>query len=186
MQLDPRTVLVPVDLQQAFDAAPWPRRNNPELDTKVAALLRAWRASGRPIIHVRHDSVMPESTLRPGEPGNAFRPAAVPLAGEPVVPKSVNCAFIGTDLDLQLRRLQATSIVTFGVSTDMCVSTTVRVAANLGYRTIIVEDCCACFDLTGRDGTTIPAETIHAAHLATLGFEFCEVADAARIEAALA
>lgn len=186
MQLDPRTVLVPVDLQQAFDATPWPRRNNPELDQKVAAMLHAWRASGRPIIHVRHDSVVPGSTLRPGEPGNAIRPAAAPLPGEPVVPKSVNCAFIGTDLDLRLRRLHATSIVTFGVSTDMCVSTTVRVAANLGYRTILIEDCCACFDLTDRDGATIPAEAIHAAHLATLGFEFCEVADVAQVKAALA
>ncbi len=185
MQLDPVTVLVPIDLQEAFDHAPWPRRNNPGLDEAVAALLYAWRASGRPIVHVRHDSVQPGSTLRPGEPGNRIRPSAAPRPDEPIVVKSVNCAFIGTDLDLQLRRLGATGIVAFGISTDMCVSTTVRVAANLGYRTILVEDCCACFDLPGPDGAAIPAEAIHAAHLATLGFEFCEVAGAGQIAAAL-
>ena len=75
MQLDlDRAVLLSVDMQQAFDAAPWPRRWNDAVDANGLALLAAWRAAKRPIIHVRHDSVQPGSTLAPGAAGNAFRP----------------------------------------------------------------------------------------------------------------
>ncbi len=175
MQLAHNAVLLPIDMQRAFDQAPWPRRWNQHLDRNGLALLAAWRAAGRPIIHVRHDSVQEGSTLRPGQPGNAHRPGFEPAPGEPLVTKSVNAAFIGTDLDLRLRRLGADTIVVFGVSTDMCVSTTVRVGSNLGYRVIVVGDACDCFDLPDGEGGTIPAETVHRTHLATLGFEFATV-----------
>jgi nicotinamidase-related amidase len=179
-------VLIPIDLQQAFDAAPWPRRGQPESDARGLALLAAWRAAGRPIVHVRHDSVQPGSTLAPGRPGNAFRPGFEPREGEPLVTKSVNSAFIGTDLDLRLRRLGARTLVFFGISTDMCVSTTVRMAANLGYRALVVADASAAFDLPDGEGGTIPAETVHAVHLATLRAEFAEVVTVEALAQALA
>lgn len=167
--------LIPIDMQRAFDAAPWPRRWNDRVDANGLALLAAWRAAGRPVIHVRHDSAEPNSTLRPGTPGNAFRPGFAPLADEPLVTKSVNAAFIGTDLDLRLRRLDIDTVVLFGISTDMCVSTSVRVGANLGLRVILVEDACDCFDLPDGAGGTIPAAEIHRAHVATLRHEFATV-----------
>ena len=168
-------VLLPIDMQKAFDGPSWPRRWNGAVDRNGLLLLDAWRVAKRPVIHVRHDSVEPGSTLGPDRPGNAFRDGFGPKGGEPLVVKSVNSAFIGTDLDLRLRRLGADTIVAFGISTDMCVSTTVRVGANLGYRMVLVEDACDCFDLPDGRGGTIPAEAVHAAHVATLGFEFAEV-----------
>ena len=78
-----RAVLLPIDMQQAFDGSPWPRRWNDRVDTNGIALLAAWREAGRPIIHVRHDSVQPGSSLAPGAPGNAFRPAFEPRDGGP-------------------------------------------------------------------------------------------------------
>lgn len=170
-----RAVLLPVDMQQAFDGPGWPRRWNREVAANGLALLAAWRAAGRPIIHVRHDSVQPGSTLAPDQPGNAFRPGFAPQAGEPLVTKSVNSAFIGTDLDLRLKRLGAKHVVVFGISTDMCVSTTVRTGANLGWDMILVPDACDCFDLPDGDGGTITAEQVQRAHVATLAFEFCRV-----------
>jgi len=175
--LDPNTVLIPIDVQQGFDHPPWGRRNNPEMEANGQRLLAAWRKAGRTLIHVRHDSVVPGSSLHPEHPGNAFRPGFQPHEGEAVIGKSVNAAFIGTDLDLRLRRLGVSSVVLFGISTDMCVSTTARVAANLGYRTIVVGDACACFDLTDANGSIISAEDISRAHLATLRAEFAEVVD---------
>lgn len=186
MKLDLHTVLIPIDVQRAFDHAPWPPRNNPDMEANGRRMLAAWRASGRPLIHVKHDSVVPGSTLAPSHPGNALRPGFEPQGDEPLVRKSVNAAFIGTDLDLRLRRLQITSIVLFGVSTDMCVSTTARVAANLGYRTIVVGDACHCFDQPDADGRIIPADDIQRAHLATLRAEFAEVIDTDGLIAALA
>ena len=184
--LDPATALLAIDMQRAFDLPPWPPRCNPGLDASALELLAAWRASGRPLIHVRHDSVAPGSTLAPGMPGHAWREGFAPRAGEALVAKSVNAAFIGTDLDLRLRRLGITSIVAFGISTDMCVSTTVRMGANLGYRMIVAGDACACFDLPDGAGGTLAAEVVQRAHLATLAFEFAEVATAAALARALA
>jgi nicotinamidase-related amidase len=135
----------------------------------------AWRSSGRPIIHVCHDSITAESTLRPEAPGNAFRLGFEPQGGEPVIRKSVNAAFIGTDLDLRLRRMKCDTVVVFGISTDMCVSTSVRVGSNLGYRVILVEDACDCFDMVDGRGTHIPAEEVHRIHVATLRHEFATV-----------
>jgi nicotinamidase-related amidase len=127
------------------------------------------------VIHVRHDSVTPGSTLQPAHPGNAFKPGYGPQGDEPVVSKSVNAAFIGTDLEVRLRRLDVASVVVFGITTDMCVSTTTRVASNLGFRTALVGDASACFDVVGPDGRTVAAEDIARAHLATLHAEFAEV-----------
>lgn len=168
-------VLLPVDMQQAFDSAPWPRRWNQDLDRNGLRLLDIFRQAGRPIIHVRHASVEPNSILRPEAPGHAYRDGFGPQEGEAEIVKSVNSAFIGTDLDLQLRRLGARSVVAFGVSTDMCVSTTIRTGANMGWRMVLVADACDCFDLPDGSGGTLPAETVHAVHLATLRAEFCEV-----------
>ena len=176
-----RAVLLPIDMQQGFDAPPWPRRWNDQVDANGLALLEAWRAAGRPIIHVRHDSVQPGSSLAPGTPGNAFRSGFEPLKGEPLVTKSVNSAFIGTDLDLRLKRLGAKHVVTFGISTDMCVSTTVRTGSNMGWDMILVPDACDCFDLPDGQGGTIAAEDVQRAHVATLGFEFARIMNSAEL-----
>ena len=168
-------VLLPIDMQQAFDEPKWPRRWNDRVDENGLALLRKWRESGRPIIHVRHDSIVEGSTLHPLSPGNRHRPGFEPQDAEPLVTKSVNSAFIGTDLDLRLRRLGARHVVAFGISTDMCVSTTIRTGANMGWDMVLVADASDCFDLPDGNGGTIPAEAIQAAHVATLGFEFCKV-----------
>ena len=168
-------VLIPIDVQRGFDDPSWPRRNNPKSDENGLRLLAAWRERGWPIIHVRHDSIMPKSTLNPIHPGNALRPGFEPQGQEPLVTKSVNCAFVGTDLELRLRRLGAERVVLFGISTDMCVSTTARIASNLGFATTIVGDACACFDLKDEQGNVIPAEDVHRTHLATLRTEFGSV-----------
>jgi nicotinamidase-related amidase len=185
MQLDQRTALIPIDMQQGFDLDP-ARSNNPAIEANGQRLLSAWRAAGLPLIHVRHDSIKPGSVFAPGQPGNALRPGFEPQGAEPLVTKSVNAAFIGTDLDLRLRRLGVDQVVLFGLVTDMCVSTTARVAANLGYRTVVVGDACACFALPDADGRLIAAEDIHRAHLATLRAEFAQVVDTDAVVAALA
>lgn len=174
IELD-RTVLLPIDMQQAFDHEPWPRRWNNNVDKNGLALLHHWRTAGLPIIHARHDSVSEGSTLRRGSDGHRFRSGFEPEGDEQIVSKSVNSAFIGTDLDLRLRRLGARQVVAFGISTDMCVSTTIRTGVNMGWDMVLVEDACDCFDLPDRNGGIIPAESVHAVHVATLGFEFCQV-----------
>jgi nicotinamidase-related amidase len=168
-----RAVLLPIDMQQAFDASPWPRRWNNEVDTNGLALISAWRSAGRPIIHVRHDAPKPGSSLAPDSPGNAFRAGFGPRHDEQLVSKSVHSAFIGTDLDLRLRRLGAKHVIVFGIATDMCVSTTIRTGANMGWDMVLVPNACDCFDAADGTGGVIPAEEMHRAHVATLALYFC-------------
>lgn len=182
LSFDARTVLIPIDVQQAFDL---PASSNPAMEANGLRLLSVWRDAGLPLLHVRHDSVMPGSVFTPGLPGNALRPGFEPQGDEPLVTKSVNAAFIGTDLDLRLRRLGVGQVVLFGLTTDMCVSTTARVAANLGYRVVVVGDATACFALPGPDGGSVAAADLHRAHLATLHAEFAEVMSTDAVLAAL-
>src|SRR5450755_470106 len=111
MSLPANAVLILIDLQKAIDHPSWGQRNNPEAEKNVAALLKAWRAAGRPIYHIRHDSVEPNSHYRPGQSGNDFKPEAQPLANETVIPKKTNSAFIGTDLEARLRQAGQNTVV---------------------------------------------------------------------------
>ena len=185
IQIPKTAALVVIDMQQGFDRPDMPARWNSQCDARGLAVLAAWRGSGRTVLHVRHDSIEPGSNLRPGQPGNAFRPGFEPLHGEGLVTKSVNSAFIGTDLDLRLRRLGAEVVVAFGLTSDMCVSTTVRMGANLGYKMMVVEDACDCFTLPDGQGGMIAAQDSHRIHMATLRAEFAEVVTTAELVAAL-
>jgi nicotinamidase-related amidase len=171
----PAPALLLIDVQRGFDEPRWGARNNPEAEGRIAALLAAWRQAGRPVIHVQHMSQEPDSPLRPGLPGNAFKPEAAPREGEPVFRKSVNSAFIGTQLEAHLRREGIGALVIAGLTTDHCVSTTVRMAGNLGFDVVVVEDATATFDRIGPDGSRYPAEEIHRIALASLHGEFARV-----------
>ena len=61
-----RTALLVVDVQVGMEDPWWGPRNNPECEPNIARLIAAWRAAGRPLVFVRHDSVNPDSPLRPG------------------------------------------------------------------------------------------------------------------------
>ena len=171
-----RPALVLIDIQQAFlDDAYWGPRNNPDAERNAARLLEAWRAAGLPVFHIQHQSVEPGSPLRPDRPGVAFQEVVAPLPGEPVLPKSVNSGFIGTELENRLRADGINDVVICGLTTNHCVETTTRMAGNLGFETWLVGDACATHDRTGPDGRVWPAETIHAVSLASLHGEFATV-----------
>ena len=169
--------LLVVDVQRGFDDPSWGRRNNPALEARVAELLSAWRAADRPVLHARHMSTLPASPLRPGQRGNGFKADATPRSGEPVIEKRVNSCFIGTSLDEDLRRAGIRGLVLAGLTTNHCVSTTARMAGNLGYAVWVVSDATAAFDRTGPDETLYPAELVHAMALSDLHGEFAAVTD---------
>jgi len=177
--------LLVIDVQQGLDEPRYGARNNPEAEKRIAELLAAWRAGGRPVIHVQHMSLEPQSPLREGLPGNAFKAEALPLAGEPVFQKHVNSAFIGTELEAHLRANGIEDLVVVGLTTDHCVSTTVRMAGNLGFNVTLVEDATATFERRGPDGTSYSAELMHDAAMASLHGEFATVRSAREVLAAM-
>lgn len=175
MHLKANSALIAIDVQSGFDSDYWGVRNNPDMESNGQALLAAWRASGRPVVHTRHDSTNPVSPLAPRESGNRFKIGFEPRSGELIVPKTVNSAFIGTDLETWLRRAGVSQLVLFGIATDMCVSTTARMGANLGFEVIVAGDACHTWGQTGPDGEHIDGDTMHRANLATLNTEFGRV-----------
>jgi len=177
--------LLIIDVQNGFDEPRWGRRNNPQMEARIVELLHAWRASNRPVIHAKHMFVDPTSPLRPGQPGNDFKVRMTPAPGEYVVEKRVNSCFIGTPLETELRGRQHDALVIVGMTTNHCVSTTARMAGDLGFAVWVVSDATATFDRVGPDGIRHPAEHIQAIALSDLNGEFCAVVDTATVLAAM-
>jgi nicotinamidase-related amidase len=176
--MDEPTLLV-IDTQEAFNDPAWGNRNNPDAERNIKRLLDAWRRRKAPIIHVRHRSARPEGRFRGA--GEAFKPEAQPLPDETIIQKSVNSAFIGTNLDERLRDAGAETIVIAGLTTDHCCSTTARMGANLGFTVWFVADGTATFDRGAPDGGLIDAATMHRTALASLADEFAEIVDTAEV-----
>ena len=96
-----------------------------------------------------------------------------PRAGEITVTKEVNSGFLGTPLELELRRAGISRLVVAGFFTNVCVETTVRMAGNMGFDTYLVHDACATMNRVGLDGTDYDPELVHALSVAGLHGEFC-------------
>lgn len=175
--LPPSATLILIDVQKGFDEPSWGERNNPDAERNIERLITRWRASERPVIHVRHDSLEPGSALRPDSPGNAIKDVAAPGPGEPVVGKHVNSAFIGTDLEGRLKAHASDTVVLCGFTTNHCVSTTARMAGNLGFRTFVLSDSTVAYAMRspGLNGRLIPAAVMHEVGLAELDREFATI-----------
>jgi nicotinamidase-related amidase len=172
-----KPALLLIDIQKAFsDIAYWGGgRNNPDAETKASELLKLWRKNHLPIFHIKHCSTTLTSPLRSTHPGNEFMDLVTPSHGEPVIEKNVNSAFIGTDLKEQLDRAGIKKLVIVGLTTDHCISTTTRMAGNLGYEVYLVADATATFNKKGFDGKVYDAGLIHETALASLNEEFASV-----------
>lgn len=169
--------LLLIDIQKGLDEIDYygGHRNNLQAEANAKRILDFWRNQKFPIFHIKHNSTNPDSPLIPGQPGNEFKDIVKPLENESIIEKQVNSAFIGTDLKQQLDVLGVSKLVIVGLTTDHCVSSSARMAGNLGYKTFLVSDATATFDKVGPDGTKFKAETIHDIELASLHNEFATV-----------
>jgi nicotinamidase-related amidase len=172
------TALLLIDAQKGVNVlkhwgGPTGRRNNPGAEENMRTLLARWRKFRMPALFTRHDSRERNSPLKIALPTGAFIEGLEPEKSEIVVVKDVNGGFIGTNLEIQLRRLGVSRLVVVGFFTNMCVETTVRQAGNMGFDTYLVEDACATTNRIGCDGVDYDAETVHALSVASMNGEFC-------------
>jgi nicotinamidase-related amidase len=131
----------------------------------LSRLLAGCRAAGLPVIHTREGHVpdlsdCPPAKLRRGQPnmrigdpgpkgrilvrgeeGHDIIDELAPLPGEPVIDKPGKGAFYATDLGEMLSAKEITSLVVTGVTTEVCVHTTVREANDRGYECLVLADC---------------------------------------------
>jgi biuret amidohydrolase len=164
-------------------------------------LLSAWRAAGLLVIHTREGHRPDLSDLSPakklrgrskmsigdagpmgrilvrGEPGHDIIPELYPLSSEPVIDKPGKGAFFGTDLHAILQNRGIQKLVVTGVTTEVCVNTTVREANDRGYECLVLEDCV---------GSYLPEfQEMGLKMIKAQGGIFGWVSDSARILAAL-
>ena len=177
-QFAKNTALLLIDVQEGVDVlehwgGPTGRRNNPDAEGHMASLLRAWRAHGLPVAYTQHDSREAASPLKLSLATGAMKAGFAPETGDIVVVKDVNSAFVGTSMEVQLRRANVSRLVVVGFFTNFCVETSVRMAGNMGFDVYLVADACATTNRIGPDGTDYDPELVHALSVANMHGEFC-------------
>ena len=136
----------------------------------IARVLAAWRVAQLPVLHTREGhppdlgDLSPGKYARPsgnglhigdlgpmgrilvqGEPGHALIPELAALPGEAVIDKPGKGAFHATDLHARLQSLGIRQLVVTGVTTEVCVQSTVREANDRGYDCLVLSDCTASY-----------------------------------------
>jgi nicotinamidase-related amidase len=164
---EPTTALLIVDIQDFY----FPGGKMPLVEPEAAAanagkILAAFRAEGKPVIHVRHDA----------EPGGSIHASVAPIEGEKVFTKSEVSCFNGTQLLAYLKEIGVERLVIVGMQTHMCLEAAVRAAHDLGFEVTVISDACATRDLTYGD-RTVPAADVQASTLATLDRIYAKVVD---------
>ena len=176
-KFDLKTALLVIDAQEGVnDLQHWGgahgRRNNPGAEDHIKTMMDAFRSDGLTVIFTVHDSRQAVSPLKLDAPGGKFLEGIVPRDDELVIRKDTNSGFVGTNLEVELRRRAIDRIVTVGFFTNFCVESSVRMAGNMGYDSYFVPDACATCNRIGFDGIDYDPDVVHTLAVASLNGEF--------------
>ncbi|HEU5321196.1 MAG TPA: isochorismatase family protein [Methylomirabilota bacterium] len=166
-----KRALVVIDAQQEY-FAPLGKLVLPHGPAAIKRVGRAldWaRGSRVSVVHVVHESVKASpTTFAPGSKALELHPDARAAVGEAVFTKHLPGAFTGTGLEALLRDRSIDHVLLAGFMTQMCVDTTARQAAHLGFRVTVLSDATAAMAVTAPDGAVIDADQVHRTHLGSL------------------
>lgn len=153
---------------------------------EIGRLLAQARRQGAPVFHIVHHARPGARLFDPNGDSAQIIQGLEPEPGEAVIAKSLPNAFAGTDLHSQLQATGRRELIVAGFATHMCISSTVRAALDLGYRTTIVASATATRDLPSPTmrGDIVAAGVVQAGALAALADRFAVIVpDAAALSA---
>jgi len=170
------TALILIDLQMDYFPGGAMELVNAEAAVGQAALLlQEFRRRALPVVHIQHIAKRPEATFfLPETPGVEIHEAVRPYSAETVVTKHFPNSFRETILVETLGALNVSKLVVAGMMTHMCVDTTVRAAADLGFQCSLAQDGCATRTLQFA-GHSVEAAQVHLAYMAALSGSFAKV-----------
>ncbi|WOI53695.1 isochorismatase family protein [Parvularcula sp. LCG005] len=164
--------LVILDVQDAIDQPVWAAKNNPDYLENIVRLLSHWRQMDWPVLHVKHDEANPASTYAASGPWNGIKAEVAPIGGETIIVKTQNCAFIGTELDRELKALGVNRFILTGVVIHNSIDATVRAGRALGYTIDLPLDATTAVPVTGLNGQVWEAQTVFDVTAAILASEY--------------
>ncbi|MCX8507964.1 MAG: cysteine hydrolase family protein [Rhodobacteraceae bacterium] len=176
-----RTALLIIDMQEEMAARTRAGRDraNPDAEARIADLLALFRGRGLPVVHVLHHE--PGTPFAMGAPGAEPMGCARPAPNEKVFHKSTSSALSGTGLDAWLRHEGIGRIVLVGAVAAFCVTSTTRMASDLGFQVILPGDALVGFDIPAHDGGRIDAATVLRVTLSLLGADFAQLVTADQV-----
>lgn len=168
--------LLIVDIQNDyFPGGAMALEGSEQAGDRAGRLLQAFRQAGQTVLHVQHVSTRPgASFFLPDTHGVKIHDSVAPQAGELVLQKHSPNSFRDTPLLEHLRQQGITELVIAGMMTQMCIDSTTRAAADLGFRCALAHDACATRGLSF-GGATVAAKDVQTAFLAALNGLFASV-----------
>lgn len=174
--------LLIIDIQNDyFSGGAMELEGSPDAAERAATLLQKFRQKKLSVIHIQHISLRPGATFfLPNTTGVQIHEKVLPDDGETVIQKHYPNSFRETGLLEHLRDNGITQLIIAGMMTQMCVDSTTRAAADLGFQCTLAHDACATRALTFGD-VTVSAQNVHTAFLAALNGLFAKVFSTAEI-----
>jgi len=138
-------------------------------------LLSHFRKNNLPIVFIQHLATKPNASFFiPGTSGTEIHDSILPAENETVIIKNFPNSFRSTNLHQHLQSTGTSDLVICGAMSHMCIDTTVRAAADLGYSCTLISDACATRDL-GFNDQTVKAADVQIAYMAALNGTFAQV-----------
>jgi nicotinamidase-related amidase len=180
LPLDPsrfeESALILIDCQREYTEGALVLDHIAAAVAEAAKVLDLARKKGAPVFHIVHHGPPGGGIFNPDGPLVEIVPELAPRAAEAIVVKVLPNAFAGTGLAEKIRATGRKELIVAGFMTHMCVSTTVRAALELGFRTTVVAKACATRPLPVLGGA-VDAPTLHRAELAALADRFAIVVE---------
>jgi nicotinamidase-related amidase len=180
------TALIVVDIQNDyFPGGALELAGADRAGARANQVLEAFRRKALPVFHIQHIAIHSGATFfLPNSSGAEIHKSARPHGAEPVFRKHYPNSFRETPLLDHLRRGGIDRLAIVGMMTHMCIDTTTRAAADLGFECLLASDGCAT-RAQSFNGVTVPAESVQAAFLASLDGWFAKVMPASNLCAAI-